>query len=202
MSTTSVSFLDRLRSRPDDRSWQRFVGLYTPLIRGWLRRQGVRADQAEDLTQEVLSVVVKELPGFRHDRRRGAFRCWLRTITVHRLRNFWRSQRQQPLARGGGAVEERLRQLEDPDSTLSRRWDEEHDRHVLRRLLELIEPEFSANIWQAFRRVGLQGERATDVGNALGMTVNAVLLAKSRVLRRLRAEAHGLVEGSEVRLGD
>jgi RNA polymerase sigma-70 factor (ECF subfamily) len=84
--------------------------------------------------------------------------------------------------------------LEDPDSGLSRLWDEEHDRHVLRRLMELIEHEFSPAAWQAFRRVGLSGEGAAAVAADLGMTVNAVLLAKSRVLRRLRQEARGLVD--------
>jgi RNA polymerase sigma-70 factor (ECF subfamily) len=194
MSTTSVSLLDRLRTQPDGPSWQRLVDLYTPLIHGWLRRQSVRPEDADDLVQEVLSAVVRDLPRFRHDQRRGAFRCWLRTITVHRLRHFWRSQRSRPVATGDSAVEEQLRQLEDPDSGLSRLWDEEHDRHVLRRLLELIEHEFSPTTWQAFRRVGLTGESAAAVAADLGMTVNAVLLAKSRVLRRLREEACELVD--------
>jgi RNA polymerase sigma-70 factor (ECF subfamily) len=170
------------------------VDLYTPLIQGWLRRYDVRPEDAEDLTQEVLSVVVRELPRFEHDRRRGAFRCWLRTITIHRLRGFWRASRTRPAATGDRAVDEQLRQLEDPDSHLSRLWDEEHDQFVLRRLLELIEPDFTPSWWQAFRRVALGGERAAAVAADLGMTVNAVLLAKSRVLRRLREEARGLVD--------
>jgi RNA polymerase sigma-70 factor (ECF subfamily) len=194
MSTTSVNLLDRLRTQPDSRSWQRLVAVYTPLIHGWLRRYALRPEDADDLVQEVLSAVVRDLPRFQHDQRRGAFRCWLRTITVHRLRHFWRTQRSGPVATGDSAVAEQLRQLEDPDSSLSRLWDEEHDRHVLRRLLELVEPEFAATAWQAFRRVGLGGERAATVAADLGMSVNAVLLAKSRVLRRLRQEAHGLVD--------
>jgi hypothetical protein len=43
--------------------------------------------------QEVLGVLVQELPYFRHDLSRGAFRRWLRTITVNRLSEFWRKQR-------------------------------------------------------------------------------------------------------------
>jgi RNA polymerase sigma-70 factor (ECF subfamily) len=194
MSETPASLLERLRTRPDERSWKRLVDLYTPLIHGWLRRYGVKPADADDLTQEVLTVVVRELPQFEHDQRRGAFRCWLRAITIHRLRGFWRASRYRPAATGDSAVEEQLRQLEDPNSDLSRRWDEEHDQFVLRRLLELIEPDFAPNWWQAFRRVALKGEAAAAVAADLGMTVNAVLLAKSRVLRRLREEARGLVD--------
>jgi RNA polymerase sigma-70 factor (ECF subfamily) len=194
MAETSLSLLERLRVEPDAPSWRRLVDLYTPLIHGWLRRHAVQAQDADDLVQEVLGVVVRELPRFQHDRRRNAFRCWLRTITLNRLRAFWRAQQTRGAAAGYGGVDDRLAQLEDPDGGLSRLWDQEHDQHVLRRLLELIEPEFAATTWQAFRRVTLDGLRPAAVAAELGMSVNAVLLAKSRVLRRLRQEARGLVD--------
>src|SRR5712671_2205965 len=92
MSETSFSLLNRLRTQPDAESWRRLVDLYTPLIQGWLRRHAVPAADADDLTQEVMSVVVRELPQFKHNQQRGAFRNWLRTITVNRLRVLWRSR--------------------------------------------------------------------------------------------------------------
>jgi RNA polymerase sigma-70 factor, ECF subfamily len=190
IAETSLSLLDRLRLRPDAASWGRFVDLYGPLLLGWLRRQGVRAQDAEDLVQEVLGVVVRELPAFRHNRRPGAFRCWLRTILVNRLRAFWRARQSQPGAPG----QEELEQLEDPEGSLSRLWDREHDRHVLRRLMELIEPEFAPATWQAFRRVTLDGQPAAAVARELGLSVNAVWLAKSHVLRRLRRVSRDLLD--------
>jgi RNA polymerase sigma-70 factor (ECF subfamily) len=192
MSETSVSLLERLRKEPDPASWRRLVDLYTPLIRGWLCRHGLQTADADDLVQDVLGVIVRELPQFQHDRRPGAFRCWLRTIVVHRLRNFWRSRQGRMVTTGD--IDRQLEQLEDPESAPSRVWDEEHDRFVLRRLLELVRGEFSATAWQVFERVGLQGEKAADVAGAFDMTVNAVLLVKSRVLRRLRQEARGLID--------
>jgi RNA polymerase sigma-70 factor (ECF subfamily) len=194
MSQTSVSLLDRLREQPDDPSWKRLVDLYSPLIHSWLRRYAVQPSDADDLVQEVLGAVVRDLPRFRHDRRPGAFRCWLRTITVNRLRGFWRARQARPVATGDSDLVQQLEQLEDPTSSLSQRWDAEHDRHVLNRLLELLEPEFAPTSWQAFRRVTLEGKRASDVAAELGLSVNAVLLAKSRVLRRLRQEAQDLIE--------
>jgi len=189
MSDTSASLLDQLRLQPDGESWRRLVELYTPLIHGWLRRQAVPPADADDLTQEVLAVVVRELPQFQHNQQQGAFRSWLRTITVNRLRAFWRTRQARPAA--GGEV---LDQLEDPNSLPSRLWDREHDQHVMRRLMAYVEPEFTPTTWQAFRRVTLNGEKAAAVAADLGMTVNAVLLAKSHVLRRLRQEAKGLID--------
>ena len=65
---------------------------------------------------------------------------------------------------------------------------------VEHRLLELIQPDFEPTTWQAFRRVVLDGARAAVVAAELGLSVNAVFIAKSRVQRRLREEMRGLVE--------
>jgi len=192
MSDTPVSLLDRLRLRPDSESWQRLVGLYTPLLVGWLRRHRLPPEDAEDLVQDVLGVLVRELPQFQHNGQRGAFRRWLRTVLVNRLHGYWRARRSRPAAAGDGAFEKLLEQLQDPGSALSRLWDEEHDRYVTRRLLEIAEPDFEPTTWRAFRRTVLDGARAADVAGELGLSVNAVLIAKSRVLRRLRRELEGL----------
>jgi RNA polymerase sigma-70 factor (ECF subfamily) len=194
MSETSASLLERLRSSSEAADWERFVNVYTPLIQGWLRRYAVQAEDADDLVQEVLAVVLRELPRFRHNQRPGAFRCWLRTITFNRLRAFWKSRQLRPQAGGDSEVERQLLELEDPESDLSRLWDREHDQHVLRRLLESIEPEFSPATWRAFRQLTLEARPPAEVARELGTTVNAVVLARSRVLRRLRREAHGLID--------
>jgi len=194
MSETSISLLERLHSRPDNDSWQRLIGLYTPLLHGWLRRYGLQSSDVDDLVQDVLAVVVRELPQFQHNHRPGAFRRWLRTILVHRLRNFWRGRAARPLAAGDSDLAQLLEQLEDPDSGLSRLWDEEHDRHVIQRLLAVIEPEFTASTWQAFRRVALEGKDEETVAADLGLSLHAVFVAKSRVLCRLRREANGLID--------
>lgn len=194
MVETSFSLLDQLRERPDAGAWQRLVDIYTPLIHGWLRRRGLADADVDDLTQEVMTALVRELPHFEHDRRRGAFRSWLRTITVHRLRGFWRARRAHAQATGDSDFLQTLDQLEDPSSGLSRLWDQEHDRHVVHQLLRAIEPAFEPTTWQAFRRVVMDDARAATVAAELGISVNAVLLAKSRILRRLRQEMKGFVE--------
>jgi RNA polymerase sigma-70 factor (ECF subfamily) len=188
---TSLSLLERLRLPSDAAAWERLVGLYTPYIQGWLRRHAVQPADVDDLTQEVLRSVVRALPNFEHDLRRGAFRRWLRTITVNHLRAFWRARRPQTLS---GEAEQVFEALEDPSSDLSRQWDEEHDRHVLRRLQELIEPEFEPSTWRAFQLVVLEGRSAGEAGAALGISANAARIAKSRVLARLRQESEGLID--------
>ncbi|HJT77927.1 MAG TPA: sigma-70 family RNA polymerase sigma factor [Gemmataceae bacterium] len=193
MSATPISLLERLRLRPDPASWQRLVDLYTPLVAAWLRAQGVQPADVDDLTQEVLSTLVRELPRFHHDLRPGAFRRWLRGIVLNRLRTFRRARRPLPVG-GDPSMQGALDGLEAPDSDLSRRWDEEHDRHVVRRLLELIEPEFEPATWRAFRMVVLEGRPTREAAAELGVSANAVRIAKSRVLARFRQEIDGLID--------
>ena len=194
MTQTSATLLGRLGNRSDSLAWQRLVDLYSPLINSWLRRQGVSTEDAEDLTQEVLGIVVREVSQFQHNGRAGAFRTWLRTITINCLRQSWRSRCVRPHTTRLPNLDSALDQLEDPSSDLSRRWDREHDEFVLHRLLDLIEPEFRPATWQAFRRQVIDGAPAEMVAAELGLTVNAVLIAKSRVLSHLRRNAEGLVD--------
>jgi RNA polymerase sigma-70 factor (ECF subfamily) len=191
MENTRTSLLGRA-CQGEESAWRRVVELYQPLIRGWLLRQQVAAQEAEDLTQDVLAVLVKQLPRFEHAGRPGAFRAWLRTVTVNRARAYWRagSARVAVVQTAVAQIEE----LADPDSALSRLWDEEHDAHVLRRLLALMEQEFEPATLQAFRRLTFEGASGQEVAAALGMSLAAVYGAKSRVLQRLRQEAEGLLD--------
>jgi RNA polymerase sigma-70 factor (ECF subfamily) len=190
---TSASLLDRIRTSPDEAAWRRLDDLYRPLVRRWLLRDPSLGDDAEDVVQEVMAVLVRELPGFRRQRN-GSFRRWLRTITAHRLGALYRSRKNRPQALGGPLEESPLAQLADAHSELSRQWDREHDRYVLGRLLELIAPLFEPTTLAAFRRVAVEGVASAQVAEELGLSLNAVLVAKSRVLNRLRQEAKGLID--------
>ena len=101
--------------------------------------------------------------------------------------------RRVPVA-GLDATEDFLAQLDDPTSELARQWNLDHDRHVFDRLLAVVKPDFEAATWEAFHRFALEGRKAADVAAELGVTENAVLLAKSRVLKRLRQEAADLLD--------
>src|SRR3954463_14573472 len=174
MSDTPVSLLERARLRTDAAAWDRLVSLYTPLLRGWLVRGALQPPDADDLVQEVLAVLVRELPSFRHDGRPGAFRRWLRTTLIHRLRDFARRRQRAPRSLDPDDLLSRVEQLESPDSDLGRLWDAEHDRHVVARLLDMIRPDFTAATWEAFRRQALEGAPAAQVAAELGLSANAV----------------------------
>jgi RNA polymerase sigma-70 factor, ECF subfamily len=189
MPTTSASLLERLKKAPaDSPDWNLLHEIYIPLLKSWLLRIGLPRDRIDDVTQDVLIVLVRQLPTFER-RRCGSFRAWLRQIAVHLAKNFFRKDNRAPRP-----MKDVLSQLEDPSSDLSREWDRDHDRHVWQKLQDVVRPDFGRRTWDAFTKVALEGMPVKEVAAKLGISENSVLLAKSRVLKRLRDESRGFLD--------
>lgn len=194
MQTTSVSLLDRLACSGAEDDWKKLTILYRPFIAGVARGYPALASQSDDITQEVMLVLMRELPRFQRHRT-GSFRSWLRGITVNQLRIALRKSKKFKQAESGGrAIEEQLDELADPASIAAQKWDQEHDRIVLERIVQIVKGDFKEVTWRAFQRYAIDNQPPAAVAQELSVSLNSVLLAKSRVLRRLREEAAGLVD--------
>jgi RNA polymerase sigma-70 factor (ECF subfamily) len=168
----------------DADAWRHLVHLYGPVVYGWCKRQGLQATDAEDVSQEVFRTVLARIADFRRGRPGDTFRGWLWTITRNKLGDHLRRRAAQPQAAGGSEAHDRLQQL--PTDEASTTVGPEPAGDLYRRALELIRSEFEETTWQAFWRVVGEGRRPADVAAELGLSLNAVYLAKSRALRRLR----------------
>jgi RNA polymerase sigma-70 factor (ECF subfamily) len=193
---TSLSLLDRLKlpQHESAEAWRHLHDLYTPLIQSWLRRvPDLPLDKVGDLNQEVFLILVSLMPSFERQRL-GSFRAWLREITVNRIRAFWKERRRRPLTGFRNETESFLAQLEDPTSALAQQWDREHDQQVVDQLLALVKNDFVPLTWEAFTPYALANQSAAQVAQAPGLTPDAVISAKARILRRLREERMGLLD--------
>jgi RNA polymerase sigma-70 factor (ECF subfamily) len=96
VAPTSVSLLNRLKvARADAPDWNQFEEIDRPLIRLWVGRVPGVDGEVDDLAQEVMLVLIREIPRF--DRlREGSFRSWLRIMTANRLRTIFRKRRRFP----------------------------------------------------------------------------------------------------------
>ena len=195
MTPTSVTLLGRLQTpsaEPDD--WTRFHAIYEPLIRRYIGKiPGCHAD-VEDVTQEVLAKVIEILPDF-HRQRDGWFRKWLRVMTVHRVSEHLRKRDRLPLVGIGSETDDFLAQFADERSELTQRWNSEHDLHVLKVLHTTLRSEFrEESTWKAYLATVMQQRSVAEAAAEIGISENAVMKAKSRVLRRLRELAEGFVD--------
>lgn len=191
LTDTPKSLLDRLRVDSSTRDWEVFCNIYRPLIEQKLLYRCFPASDVEDVVQEILARVFVSIPKFQHNGRPGAFRNWLGKIVVQQVWKHRQARAHEPLAislslngefDAVGAAE-----LEDV-------WEAEHDQHVLKMLLELTQPEFTRSTWRAFVAVAIDGWSASEAAESLGMTPNAVMIAKSRVLARLRVLGKELLD--------
>ncbi len=150
------------------------------------------AADAEDICQEVLAKVAEHLPRFRRQRD-GSFRTWLKTLTANQVSLFWRKrQSEQKLGKPG--TQPLLEALSDSRNELSQAWDREYNHYLLCRLQAIVRSEFSETTWRAFTLRVLEEKTSAEVAADLGLSKNAVDIAKSRVLSRLRQEAAGLLD--------
>ncbi|MCH8829785.1 MAG: sigma-70 family RNA polymerase sigma factor [Planctomycetes bacterium] len=187
MDSTSLSLLQRLTDKGTNGDWSRFIELYAPLILRTVVRLGIPEREAEDLVQDVMSIVVKEMREFQYEPTKS-FRGWLSTITRNRCVDYFRQAGRSPRPTRIGDVDVGI-----PDS-VEQLTIAEYRGHLVGRVLELMQSEFEEKTWKACWACVAEGRAAKDVADDLGLSVNAVYLAKSRVLRRLRHELNGLLD--------
>jgi RNA polymerase sigma-70 factor, ECF subfamily len=186
--STSISLLQRVRSN-DPGAWSRLVNLYGPLIYQWCLRWDLSADDAADVSQEVFQVVAARIADFKRERKGDSFRGWLWTITRNKIGDHFRRLNREPAGAGGS---EFLRLFQEvPEQLPQDERSETETAALVHRALELIRAEFEERTWQAFWRVTVLGHLPRDVAEETGVSVHAVRMAKSRVLRRLRDELDG-----------
>lgn len=183
--STSVSLLKRLGQPENQRAWDRFVQLYTPLLFYWAHKAGLDSADAGDLVQDVFCILVRKLPTFDYDASKS-FRSWLKTVLQNTLIN--RRRRKLPQTQPDMDL-----LPPQPQANEAIKLEEaEYRQYLVARAVELMQAEFEPKTWQACWRLVVMGRPGAEVAQELGMSVNAVYLAKSRVLAALRSELEGL----------
>lgn len=186
MHTTPTSLLQRLREPDAESAWNRFVALYTPLLYYWAKRFGLSEADAADLVQDVFSQLLREMPKFSY-RPGGRFRGWLWTVTRNK---FLERNRVKRVPTGAGDAAEAAA----PDDFVQEIDEAEYRSYIVDRALQIMKSDFQPTTWRACWENVVQGRPAAEVAQELGLSVNAVHLAKARVLRRLRQELDGLMD--------
>ena len=154
----------------------------TMFIRKWLSLGSVRGHDLEDLLQDVLITMVREISQFEHSGNPGAFRSWLKTVIHYRILGYRRMMAMRKDCEQD--FDKLISLLDDQRSGLSRHWDAEHDRFIVQRLLQLLRAEFSTTVWQAFQRLAIDNVQARQVGDKTAAALESLLKSSTRLDRR------------------
>lgn len=173
--------LARLRDRSDAAAWDEFCQRYGELIHGFARRRGLSDVDCDDLVQDVLMALNSAMPGFTYDPGRGRFRSYIKAAVIRAV------ARRSCQTRGGVSLEdvENVIASHSASEAVEDQWEKEWRHHHLRTAMRTIEAEFSATDRNAFQLYAVEGRDGRETARTLGISVDAVYQAKSRILRRL-----------------
>jgi RNA polymerase sigma-70 factor (ECF subfamily) len=190
-SRTSPTLLGRLRDTPTDQAaWGEFVDRYSRKVYGWCRHWGLQKADAEDVTQNVLVDLARQMRTFEY-RPSGSFRAWLRTVAHRAWCDLLESRRAATTGTGDTGVLRVLESVAARDDLL-RQLVEECDRELLEEAMKRVRPRVEPQTWEAFRLTALERLSGAEVASRLGVAVTAVFKAKSRVQKMLQEELHQL----------
>jgi RNA polymerase sigma-70 factor (ECF subfamily) len=180
--------LVRIRKPEDAEAWQTFVRIYAPLVFNYCRRRGLQDADATDLTQEVMKEIMKSIRAFDYQPEKGRFRDWFGLIVRRELMRYWEKQKRT----GKLGADDTLAEL--PAGREDTAWNEEAHAQILHVALSRIRENFEAVTWQAFTKTWLENRSAAETAAQLGVPIETVYVAKSRVLKRLEDEVLDLAE--------
>lgn len=190
---TRRSLLTRLKDWDDNVSWKRFFDTYWKLIYGAAIKSGLSDAEAQDVVQETVLSVAKKMNEFKYDPALGSFKGWLLTLTRWRIadqvRKRSRYDRNKMRASDDSTGTALIEKVQDPQSqVLDAIWDAEWQKNLMDSAIQRVKRKVGARQYQLFDLYVLKGWTVEDVSKNLGVSIDQVYQAKSRVSALIRNE--------------
>lgn len=183
---TRQSLLERLKNLEDQTSWQTFFKQYWKLIYSVARRSGLSDAEAQDVVQETVICVSRNIQGLAYDPAYGSFKGWLKRLTQWRVGDYVRKKQYQHQGRRmpkEAPLDTALAEiLEDPiGQSVEQAWDEEWKSNLLELAMQSVKQQVSPGQFQIFYYHVAKKLPAKQVAQRLGAKLSEVYLAKYKV---------------------
>ena len=195
---TRRSLISRLRDLDDAESWRAFFDTYWELIYNVARQSGLGESAAQDVVQDTVIGVARQMPEFRYDPVKGSFKHWLLRIARRRIIDHLRRVYRQP-PRAEHAPEAlddaEPESVSDPAAEkIQATWETEWERRVLAAAIEQVKREVNPKHFQIFDYAVLKEWPVAKVAETLRVSAAQVYLARHRVARAVKQRANVLRE--------
>lgn len=189
---TRYSLLSRLQDWDDQDSWRVFFDTYWRLVYSVAIRAGLTESEAQDVVQETIICVAKDIHKFKRDPSAGSFKGWLKNLTRWRIADQLRKRgshhRDQTIN-----DEMEMDSFADPNGgELEREWDGEWRANLIVAATERVKRQVREEHFQIFDLNVLRHWPARQVATTLGINIGRVYLAKHRVSALVRKEIKAL----------
>jgi len=182
---TTTQLLKDLKTTHDDSAWSEFYSHFQPVVIEFARKLGLSNVEAEDAAQETMTTFFKAFKSGKYDPNKGRLSNWLFGIAKRVILNL---RGRKPLEKliADKTTGTSFWDMVQDDHTLGRTWELQWQQTVLKRCLEQVRQEFEPKVFAAFRHYAIDQFAIEEVCEKFDMSRNAVYIAKSRVLSRLR----------------
>ncbi len=192
---TSHTLLQRARNANDTDAWTLFVARYKNFIYYVLRQMNIQHADVEDLTQEILLNLWKNLDQYKKEK--AKFRTWLGTIIRNTaMRHIQKQQkrkiRDQKSLENQPEIDGML--ISEPD--LDRLIEQEWAAYITNLAMERVKEIFRGNAIKVFE-LSRKGRSLDDIADELGITKASANTLRNRVKNSLMTEIKQLVDETE-----
>jgi RNA polymerase sigma factor (sigma-70 family) len=193
---TRRSLVDRLANWDDQRRWQEFFDTYWKLIYSAARKSGLADAEAQEVVQETVITVAKNIDRLKYDPAIGSFKGWLLQITRWRIADQFR-KRQPDAAKRLSSPDDALTATIErvPDSRvvdLDALWEAEWKDNLLEAAIGRVKKKVDPKQFQIFDCYVRKEWPAQKVAERLRVRVGQVYLARHRVAALLKKEIRAL----------
>jgi RNA polymerase sigma-70 factor (ECF subfamily) len=187
---TRYSLLSRMQDREDQDSWKDFFDTYWRLIYSFAIKSGLTDAEAQDVVQETVISVAKDIQKFKRDRTLGTFKGWLRNLTRWRIADQLRKRtRNVPVENNLSTPLLGTDETAGPvNAELEAIWEEDWQANLLEAAMERVKPRVKEEHYQIFDLNVVRQWPAGKVAQALGVNIGMVYLAKHRVMALIKKE--------------
>ena len=192
---TRSSLLFRLKEWNDSASWEEFFQAYNKSIHKIATGRGLTRMEADEVVQETMVAVARQMPEFRYDRAIGSFKSWLFTITRRSIGKHLKKRLtgDSDFANSGGAaLAEELESYADPAPGLEEQWEEEWRLNLVHLAMDRVRRRIKPRQYQMFDLYVTQHLPLEEVKKMLNVNAAQVYMAKLRVSAMVRHEVNVL----------
>ncbi|MGZ8899070.1 MAG: RNA polymerase sigma factor [Limisphaerales bacterium] len=188
---TRASLLGRLRDWENRAGWKEFFDTYWRLIFSVAIKAGLTESEAEEVVQDTVVSVAKQMPGFRYDQA-GSFKAWLLQITRRRIVDQFRKRQpwdgQAESERDGSSLTSAMHRIPAEEADLAPVWDEEWQKNLVDGAMQRVKARVTPRQFQIFDLYVLKEWPVAEVKRTLNVSAARIYLAKHRVSRLVREE--------------
>lgn len=186
---TTTQTLDQMSVPQDTDVWETFSNHFFPVICHMARNQGLCQADAEDAAQQTLLSFMQAMRNGKYHRTRGRLSPFLFGMARRTILNMCRLEARHTPDRS------HTRQALIDEHSTHLTWETQWQKILLLHSLERVRETTDPQVFKAFDLYCLQERPAREVADTLHITPNAVYIAKSRVLSRLRLRQQQLQDG-------